>query len=137
MDKQYNMFDFGSILNAMPAKPKVTKSEDIKKVHAAAEAMYAEDSIEREAKKGNLQSVIVSPDVESAGDRWVVVALFENKSANRDPMNLILGGISSATIKKVAYFESFIHAVSFLEKNKFFKLKTTKWVEGIYASWDA
>lgn len=128
---------FGSLFGKgiFSEPPPVKKSEEVRRIHEQASLMFQEDTAERTARKSGVDYIILGPDHKSNGG-WVLSLTYVAKAnASPDPFSLALGG-GPTNVTKYIYYKSFEQAEAWLEKNKFFGLQPTKYLDCVYASWD-
>jgi hypothetical protein len=107
--------------------------KNIVNIQNYAAQLFFEDSVENQAAKGCIEKIIIYPDIKKAG-KWVVYAYPKAQPASRDPVAMMLGSASSRPL--IGYYNTFEQADAWMEKNKYFGMKTSKYEEGIYASWN-
>ena len=129
-NKGLNFFDF---LSKGGVAKKVAVPDDIKAIQNAASVMYQEDNIERTAQTTPASFIQLYPDFDRPG-KWIIHVKFAAKQTQNNPMAVLMSGNSEAGSKFVNC-PSFEYGLAFLEKNKFFNLKETKFEECIFASW--
>lgn len=110
-----------------------TKKEVNKALAKTASTLFQEDSVERAAKNHKAEYAQLYPNLNSPGE-WVVYVKFDQPKQQQDAMAALVGR-QERTSREVTC-PSFDYALAFLEKNKFFGLKQTKFEEGIFGSWD-
>jgi hypothetical protein len=131
-----NMFggiSFSKMLGTNVPTKKLPK--DLAKLQEYANRLAFEDQVEREAKQYGLSHVIISPDTQNAGKFLIWCYIKRNAVAPSGFSSLMSGGESRPVMYKGSY-SLFEQADAWMEKNKYFGLKNTKFYEGIFASWD-
>jgi hypothetical protein len=127
---------FKEILGSTEEPEKVT--DDIKRIREAANRLVKEDQAERDARTREVSHILLYADPKVAGE-FLAVVYFKQPKETRDSyqsqISMMMGGGQTQPNHVWIAYTSFPHALGWIEKNKYFGLKETKFHEGIMASW--